>query len=385
MPALFANNRLRIEQDTVIHIPRYLPNSKGKIKVALGQEVSPGDILTEGQISGGFRTIHLSQEMNEDPSKASGFLNRPIGQIIYRGELLAAKKELFGMKQKIILSPVDGVVEYYDKTSGNLRIKLLPKISKLVSGVFGIVDFIDQGKNLVVIRSVGTVIHGVIGSGRSREGLLEVLSSPEMLVSSKQLLPSQQGKIVVGGSLIFLEALEKAVSLGIAGIISGGINAHDYLAMSGGRWNFQHRHFTDVGVGLIVTEGFGSIPLPADVFDHLLKYQDRFVIMEGNRSRMVLPSTNQNCMINIRKTKIPFNAEKYGVNTVDVLPLEVGSKVRLLSPRLFGRQGIIESIDQAQTQLESGLETIMVSVVTDKEKVRVPYLNLEIVGPKEGK
>ncbi|MDO8498763.1 MAG: hypothetical protein Q7S44_03175 [bacterium] len=374
----YANARLRVKKNSVTHIQRFLVNARGKIKVSVGQEVFPEVVLAEGQVSGGFRTIRLAGDLGVNPSQAESLLSRPLGQIIYQGELLAVRKGFFGTQQKIILSPVDGVLDVYDKKSGNLKLRLLPKLSKLVSGVYGIVDRVDEAKNLVMIRSFGTVVHGVLGSGRSREGLLEILASREMLVSSKQILPSQQGRIVVGGGLVFLDALEKTMIVGVSGIISGGINAPDYLAMSGGAWNIRMKKWADVGVGLLVTEGFGSVPLGEDIYDILREHNEHFVILEGTRGRLILPSTEPDCLKKIRETKISLPDEEME-GSLQVITLQVGLKVRLLSASFLGNQGVIESIDQSATLLPSGLSTVMVTVVSSNRKLRVPYTNLEVL------
>ncbi|KKS71004.1 MAG: hypothetical protein UV41_C0007G0004 [Candidatus Daviesbacteria bacterium GW2011_GWA2_42_7] len=152
MDALLVNSRLRVCKEQVLHIRKRMPSLRGKVHVAVGQEVSPGDILGEGQTQVGFRTIHLTSELGVDPKQVARHLKPKIGQTIFQGELLAEGKYLFGMRKKLITSPVDGVVDCIDEEKGNLRLKLVPKPSKLISGVYGVVDALDNNKNSRVGR-----------------------------------------------------------------------------------------------------------------------------------------------------------------------------------------------------------------------------------------
>lgn len=380
MEQLVANARLRVKTNSVIHIKRDLPKSRSNIHVAVGVEVTPGDILGEGQTVAGFRTINLAHDLKVKPEEAASYMACNIGQTIFQGELLAAKKELFGFKKRMILSPIDGLVDYCDPKKGDLRIKLIPKAIKVVSGVYGIIDLIDEVNGIVIIRTTATIVYGVLGSGKQREGFLQVLGSPEMLISSPQITADMHGQIIVGGSIVFPEALEKAVGFGVFGIITGGINAKDYKAMSGGNWNLKPDHWSDVGITIFATEGFGALPIGEDIFPILKDYNGKFVILDGQNSALILPSQNQNSMIYTRKTVLPIKQEQLLGPEVGIAQLKVGTKIRILSGLRLGQQGKIIAIDDSLTRLVSGIMTYMVTVETSREKIKMPYNNVEIIG-----
>lgn len=379
MNNLYANRRIRIQSEVVTHIKRHLPSATSKIQVSVGQEVVPTDILGEGQPATGFRTIHLARDLRVSLKRALSFLKREMGKTIYQGELLASREELLGLRKRFLLSPVDGIIDFYDQEKGNLRIKLLPKISKIASGVYGIVDHIDSNTGQVTIRTTATIIHGLFGSGKEREGILHVLDSAQTLVSSNQITEQMHGRILVGGAIVFLEALEKMINTNTFGIITGGINSKDYKAMVGGDWNFSQRHWSDVGLTLMVTEGFGAISMGEDIFSILTKFDNRFVILDGNRSRLILPSGDQNSIINIRRVALPLDGRPEPEPEVSGFPLEIGLNVRLIAGPYMGQQGKVEAIDRSPTKLPSRIVTYLVTVGTSSQKIRVPYLNLEII------
>lgn len=385
MNTIFANSRLRVSKNTIIHIRRHLPFSKGEISVKVGDEIVPEGILGEGESPTGFRTINIARELSVSPKQAFSLLQTKVGKTIFKGELLAKVDGLLGFKKKNLLCPEDAEVQFYDEKTGSVILKFLTKKTKLVSGAYGIVDAIDKEKGVVLIKTMASIVYGVFGSGKEREGILKILDTSEALVGSRQITPDMHSQIIVGGSVVFLDALEKAVSLGVKGIISGGINAGDLKKLKGS-WNICDKIWNDVGLSLLVTEGFGAIPIGEDIFQILKSSDRKFVLIDGNRSCLVLPTDDKESMMYIRKTVLPvspdFTKETAGEiieQRVEALELRVGVKVRVVTPFLIGVQGVVESIDQIPSRLPSGIMTFMVTVITDKRKLRVPYLNLETI------
>ena len=378
MSQLLVNARQRVIGNRIICVRRSLPFGKGQIEAKVGEEVSPATVLGEGQTPSGFRSIHLATELEVAPDKAAKFLLKKIGDTIFEGELLASNEQMFGLQKRAITSPIDGILDYYNEYSGNLRLKLLPKPNKLVSGVYGVVQKVDESKKEVYIKTLASLIYGVLGSGQERDGLLKVLGSSEALISSKQITEDMKGKIIVGGSIVFADALEKAVEVGVTGIISGGINTGDYLSVSGGSWKFDEKKWSDVGLSLLITEGLGSIPLSEDIFELLIKHHDRFALIDGNSRYLILPSNDQSSMAYIRKTDMQMDLHQT-VEVEQVCELKVGSHVRLIANQVIGVLGVVESIDQKPSLLPSGISIIMVTVVTKRRKYLVPYTNLEII------
>lgn len=376
---LYTNTRLRTKKNAVIHLRRRLPQAKGKIYVSAGQEVTPEDLLGEGIQAAGFRTVHLSRELGTSPQKAFLYLKRKIGQTIYQGELLAAKEQLFGLNKKLLLSPVDGVLDFYDPQSGNLKIKHLPKKVPLVSGVYGIVDMVNAASGTILLRTQANLIYGIFGSGREREGLLRVLGTADMLVGAKQIEKFGKGQIIVGGGTLLVDALEKALNRQIPALISGGIDEADYKTIVGENCGLTCRRWSDVGLTVLICEGFGSVPVGEDIFATLKNHDRKFALIDGNRARVVLPSEDPDSMIYIRKTKLPMRAVE-SEPEVETALIKVGMKVRVVAAPFLGRQGLIEAIDRSETKLASGITTFMITVLTAKTKLRVPYNNVEVIG-----
>lgn len=377
MDQLYISGRLRVCPKTVTHIKRILLGGKGTINVKVRQEVEPADILGEGEISSGFHIVNLSKELGVSPEKAPSYLKRQIGQTIFQGELLAQKTGLINFGKKNIIAPEDGVLDFYDATNGTLKIKLSVKKSKLVSGVYGIVDSVNQKTREIIIRTQATSIYGILGSGKEREGILKVLGPAEAFINGKQISADLKGKIIVGGSLIFPNTLISAMGVGVSGIITGGVNVADYRSMNGGKLAV-FKQWSDIGTTILITEGFGMAPIGEDIFSILKSHNDRFAVIDGNNKRLILPTNKPESMIDTRKVKLPEIVYERLPGEIFDIELKVGGKVRILSPAFLGMQGVVESIDKSETKLASGVITYLVTV-SGQKKVRVPYQNLAMI------
>ncbi|MBI4038133.1 hypothetical protein HY387_00560 [Candidatus Daviesbacteria bacterium] len=378
--SLFANRRVRVKENIITHIKRKL-STRGVIFVQEGQEVSPSDILGKAETSAGFRSINIAEALATSPKDAKKYLQRELGQTIYQGELLALKKGSLFSSKKMVISPTDGVIYSYDDVSGELRLKFLSHETSLPSAVYGVVEKIDQKRGELIIKTEATILHGVLGMGRERDGLLKILGKRGDLINRKEITKSLSGHIIVGGGLIYSGAISQAINDGIHGIITGGINAVDYKVLSGGEMSLKRSFGSDIGLGLFITEGFGSIPIGEDIFLVLLKYQDRFVILDGNRGKLICPAYQSDCMLRIRKTHLPFSEASLvePVDELEALELEVGQTVRVISSPFMGEQGKVITIDKTPTLLPSQIRSYMITLKTKSRTIKVPFPNVEVI------
>lgn len=369
--------RLRLQKDVIVRIHRRL-RGKGTINVLPKQEVIPSDIIGTSLVSSGFRTLNLADLLDVAPTKAAQYLKRPVGQRIYKDELLAYKYNW--LKGKIIVtSPADGVIDFLNTETGELRMMFLPKKADLPAGVYGVVEQVDKDKGEVIIRTQVSIIYGVFGSGRVRDGILKIISRRDELVGRSLISPDFNEQILAGGALILKDAITAAISAGAAGIISGGINAKDYKGMAGGRLVFPKRFENDVGISIIACEGFGSIPIGEDISDILTKFDGKYVLINGNMAQFFLPSYQSSSLQKVRSTNLPPGQDVWG-NTIDeCVELAAGMKVRVIGSSYPGEQGKLLVLDQAETVLPSGIKTFMATVETLRRKIKVPVANLEII------
>lgn len=375
----FVPQRPRIEKNVIVRINKILAG-KGTISVSPNQEVKPSDIIGTSNISSGFRILNLASLLAVNPADVEKYLKRDLGQRIYKGELLAYKPGgIFGGK-KTLIAPTDGVLDYLNPKSGEMKMTLLPKKSDLPAGVFGIVESVDKERGKITIVAQASRIYGMFGSGKLRDGTLEVLGKRESLVINSMISPKSEGHILVGGSLIYKDAISESISCGVNGIITGGINAKDYKSMSGGRLIFPKKLENDIGISVVACEGFGSIPIGLDIYNFLSQHHNRFVSIDGNRGLIDLPSFEESSLDRVRSTKLPPVPDDFSSEQPSkVMELKPNMFIRVVGNSYVGEQGKIVAIDTSLTLLPSGVSSNLVTIETKRRKIKVPVVNLEVI------
>ena len=372
---LFANRRIRINPGVCRLIKRYL-KGPGTILAQKNTEIAPHDIIGRYKITGGFSVVNLAKELNVSPGDVPKYLKKTVGDTVFKGELLADRKGLFSSAQ--IIAPNDSIFESVSSTTGEARFKMIPREFSLTSGVFGVVDNVDRERGEVTIKCVMTEIYGVVGTGSDKEGFLSVISGPGDLVSPSKITAEHRGQILVAGSLLMEETIKQALSNSVSGIICGGLNMDDYLAMVTS-FSPSKRIGTEIGISIIATEGFGIIPIGDDFQEVLLRHNSRFAMINGNLGRLLLPSDDANSILTCRKVSLPPQIAQGVKPELSVAEIKPGIKVRLVWPPFMGAQGVVGSVDASPTTLESGISTYLLTVETSKRKIKVPYSNVEII------
>ena len=373
-----ANFRPRIVPDIITLIVRELPGDSS-ISAQVGQEVSPSDVLGLAVTTAGFRMINLAKKLEVNPKDAGKFLQKEIGKAVFLGEILGLKKGIF---KKTFISPIDGILESYDPQTGNLKLSYLPLRQRISAATFGIIMRVDQERRRIVIKTQATQILGLLGSGQVREGNLAFIGARGSLTDVSRIIPKLTDHIVISGGLIYKEALRAAVAISVRGIITGGINAVDFKSISGGLLTSGRNVSTDVGLSLVVIEGFGTIPIGEDIFSVLVRYNDKFVVVDGNRARLLLPSFDPNCLQKVRTTALPEHEEMVLLRpSIEPVAeqLKLGMSLRVVAPPFLGVQGKLIGIDTTATKLPSGIQVYLLTIETKSRKIKVPLPNVEII------
>ena len=374
-----ANYRPRIIPGVITLISREIPGD-GPILVKANQEVSPSDILGLSVTTAGYRVLNFAKNLGVSPKDGQKYLQKEMGQAVFRGEVLGLKPSILG--KKTFISPTDGILESFDPVTGDLKLSYLPERQKVLSAVFGVVQKVDTNRRSVIIKTKTTEILGVLGSGKVRDGNLLILSGRGGVTDEKRIVPKLTDHIIVAGGLIYKEALRAAVAISVKGVIVGGINALDHKSIAGGTLVSRRNMATDVGLSFIATEGFGGFPIGEDIFNVLMEYNNRFVVIDGNRGRLLLPSFDKEAMVKIKTTALPERADEILLEpTIEpsVAELKVGMRVRVVASPFTSEQGKVISIDQMPSRLPSGLLAYLLTVESKSRKIKVPVANVEII------
>ena len=173
------------------------------------------------------------------------------------------------MFKSSVESPVNGTIESISKSTGRVVVREAPIPVEVDAYVSGKVDQVIENEG-IILKSNAAFIQGIFGiAGEKRGDLLLVSSSPSEELTADQITPDMKGKILIGGSFLSLDAYKKALSLQVAGIVVGGFNYYDLKAVLGYDLGVAITGTERLNTALIVTEGYGSIPMSEATFSLL--------------------------------------------------------------------------------------------------------------------
>ncbi len=322
----------------------------GQIRVKEGDVVSPSDIVGEVKPSAGFHLANIAALLSTSPTKTAPYILRKVGDRIFKGEILAEKKKILQNESSKAYATVDGIIENINTQNGTILIKITKKQEFIPAGVWGTVKTITSES--VSIETALIQFNAKVGRGFSREGGIHILANQNESIKEFALKPEHTGKILIGGTSISKEVIAKAISLGIIGIVTGGIDLKDLQSIGDN---------SDIGITLIATEGFGNIPISGDLLEQLNKYENYYAFIDGKNKFLT----------------IPLEKLEESVNNNSVF-LEIGSVVRITNEENIGICGKITEIVDSYT-FSSGITTKAVKVLIKNNEILVPESNIEIL------
>ncbi|HIE39615.1 MAG TPA: hypothetical protein EYP77_11225, partial [Anaerolineae bacterium] len=301
---------------TLIRRERPLP-APGEILVREGERVDPVHVIGRARVPGEFRIVNIARSLNIPARAVRRYLKVKLNQEVKRGQVLAARGGLVGQTCR---SPIDG--EVAAAGGGRVIIKAPPREVEVRAGYYGTVARVvpDQG---VIIQVSGTLIQGAWGNEQEGVGVLRTtVEKPEEALQGESVNGSCRGTILVGGSGLDREVLERALELQVRGIIVGGIPPELLEKV----W--------ELPFPLIATEGIGAVPMSARIFQLLSTHDGREAVIDG-RFRSRLKALRPEIII-------PLPAEP-GTDRLRFqdAPLQVGDRVRAVRAPHTGVTGTV--------------------------------------------
>lgn len=335
----------------------------------VGEFVEPADIVARAPKTRRPELIDIAKELSIPPEQAGEYIQVETGTMVRTGEVIAAKKGPLGVLGKswrarfdaVVVAVARGKVLLKPQATGASEQVDLPAL--LRGQVVGVLP--ERG---VVIEAEAGLVQGIWGCGDASTGVLKVLvDSPDEPLTTASLDASSQGRIVVAGMLHDQTALRRAAEVKVGGIVAGSIRAN--LAAQKLRVPFP----------IVITEGFGTLPMARLIFDLLRGYEQEMAYVSGswhNPPLQMLPEV------------IIFPAARG-----QAAPLEEnnvigpGVIVRITREPYLGRMGVVRSIGEKHQIIESGILTQCAEVeLDDRQRVWTPVANLEkIQWVSEGK
>ena len=362
---------LRVAAETVVRRERRLP-LKGDVCVAAGAAVGPESVIARCVLPGNVQTVNLAAKLGVDPAAVGGTLLKPVGSAVAVDETIAEAKAMFGLMRNRVASPADGTLESVSSVTGQLLVRERPIPVEVNAYVRGHVAEVLPGEGAVV-ESRAALVQGIFGVGGETNGRLAIATSgPGQSLEASHLKPEHRGAVVVGGDHVTHATVLRARELGVRALVVGGFDDHDLRQLLGRDLGVAITGQEELGITLVLTEGFGRIGMAARTWELLNAHAGKVASVSGAtqiRAGVLRPEI----LIPLDEHASAHASEAEGGT------LEVGSFVRVIRQPWFGRLGCVVELpaELAALDTEARVRVLVVEFADDRTRATVPRANVE--------
>lgn len=214
-------------------------------------------------------TVDVAGLLGIKPKHIKGYLKFKQGDFVGAEQTLASDI----IKSIFVKAPSSGILKHIDGKKGTVTLQYDINPVHLYSHVHGTVSGVIQGQS-ATIQGTGTKLQGVVGFGGKNSGTLN-----EILNLESSTLP--EGSIVFSSRPINESFLRRAAESGVSGIIAPSIPAHDWVSFYGKELGVAITGDENIPFTMILTEGFGDIPMDIESADFLRNSEGYTASMSG--------------------------------------------------------------------------------------------------------
>jgi len=365
---------LKVTGNQIVKKHRILP-LKGDVVVKVGDNVEPDDVVAETHLPGNVVPMNVANILGIPPEDLTLVMIKKEGESIKEGEQIALKKSFIKWFNKDSKSPIEGSIESISHITGQVLLRGLPVPVQVKAYI--------SGKILEVIPSEGVVVgcraayvQGIFGIGGETHGNIQLGVPDNSSVLTEELIKDDMtGKVILGGSLVTADALKKAIKVKAKGIVVGGFDDKDLRDFLGYDIGVAITGSEEIGITLVVTEGFGQINMAQKTFELLKNHQGQMACINGAtqiragviRPEVVIPKS--------RDVSADEESTQAGMHG-----LEPGSLIRVIRHPHFGKLGKVLNLPPQLQKLESESSARVLEVEFDSGgKAIVPRANVEMI------
>lgn len=367
---------LLVSERMVILKERRLP-LQGDVLAKEGDKVTSDTVVARTFLPGAVDFVNVANKLGVEPRDVKNAMLKQVGEKVAKDEVIAKSSGLFGLFKSSCTSPCEGTIESISDVTGQVTIRQAPTPVEIQAYIDGIAKEVIPGEG-VVVESYGTFIQGIFGvGGETRGELVLVAESPDEPLTLGKITPDTKGKIIVGGSFVPFEVIEKAISTGVKGIIAGGIDDADLKQFLGYDLGVAITGNETKGITIVITEGFGKIKMAGKTFQLLKSCRGRQASINGAtqiragviRPEIVIPALESKGEKNISSD----NDSEGGLN--------VGTPIRIIREPHFGTIGKVTALPVELQALatEAKVRVVEVELNGTGEHFILPRANIELI------
>ena len=365
---------LKVTEKVLVTKKRILP-LKGEVVVKVGDKVTPDTVVARTNLPGNVEPINVANILGLPPEDVPEHMLRKEGERVKENEVIAKSKSFFGLFSSECRSKAEGTVESVSSITGQVLIRGNPIPVEIKAYLVGEVVEVFP-KEGVSVSTWGSFIQGIFGIGGETHGEIKIVTKDNTEVLTDSLIDKEcAGKVIVGGSLVTSPAIKKAVSVGAKGIVVGGFDDKDLREFLGYDLGVAITGSEELGITLVVTEGFGQINMAERTFDLLKSKQGKMACINGAtqiRAGVIRP-----------EVVIPYTDDIYRkieTEAYENIGLDIGSPIRVIRQPHFGRLGKVVNLPSPLQKLESESSARVLEVeFEDKTRAIIPRANVEMI------
>jgi hypothetical protein len=366
---------LEVTEKTIIRKRRVLP-LRGDVLVAKGDVLKAEDVVARTELPGKVHSTNVVNKLGVQPQELRSYMLKKEGDPVKKNEPIAEVKSFIKWFGTVCTSPITGSIESVSTVTGQVLFREPPRPVQVHAYIDGKVTEVVEGEG-VVMETFVTFIQGIFGVGGEVTGELAIaVDSPDEVLSSDKITEKLRDKIIVGGSLVRYDTIEKAKKAGVKAIIVGGLYDEDLKDILGYDLGVAITGSEDIGITLIITEGFGQIGMAHKTFELLKSRAGSKASVNGAtqiragvvRPEIIIP----HALENIASSETGVKRESEG--------LKAGDVVRIIREPYFGIIGKVKSLPSEPQQIETESRVRVLEVeFSDSQVAVIPRTNVEMV------
>ncbi|MCP4251799.1 MAG: hypothetical protein GY775_00065 [Candidatus Scalindua sp.] len=372
-PGLRLADKIQIRKERNLPLP-------GDVIVKKGDMVKSDDIVARTNLPGKVHSVNVINRLAILPNDLRKNMLKKEGDSVVKDEPIAETKPFIKIFKSICLSPITGIIESVSDITGQVLLREPPKPVQISAYIDGKVVKTIENEG-VVIETNATFIQGIFGIGGETTGELQVIvNSPDDIVKPEDIKEEHRGKIIAGGSIIYFDAIKKALDNGVRGIVVGGVRDKDINELLGYDLGVAITGSEDINITIIITEGFGQIRMAQKTFDILKHRAGSVASINGAtqiragvvRPEIIVPYSNEDTA--------GKPTEDSSTETNKSAGISIGDQVRIIRNPNFGVLGKVKNLPSELQTIETEAKARVLEVeFPDGKTAIVPRANIEAI------
>ncbi|HET6675299.1 MAG TPA: hypothetical protein VFG71_08170, partial [Nitrospiraceae bacterium] len=329
--------------------------------------------VARAELPGKVLALNLANQLGVAPGEIHDYLIKKEGDRIQKDEIIAENKPFIKWFKTEISSPITGTIESLSPITGQVLFREPPRMLDVLAYVDGTIVEVHAQQG-VTIETSCSLVQGIFGIGGETSGeIIMGVTRPEETLVPVNLTPAMKGKVVIGGAFLSADTMARAKQVGVAALVIGGIHDKDLRALLGYDLGVAITGTEQVGFTLVLTEGFGTIPMATKTFRLLAAHAGQKASVSGAtqiRAGVIRPE------IIIPQAASPMAAASASQRE----GIRIGDPVRIIRDPLFGVIGEVSRLPSELQTIPTESEVRVLEVrFGDGRTAVIPRANIEVI------